>query len=138
MYYSLCICIQQHSGLQLAVVASVYSLLAYHLTATFNVSLELQGGNCLDHLSLICRHDDALTAPLWIHNRTVETGETIGTAFPGAMYIVQTRTQHTTNITGITNLRDLDGHLIHCAYDRLGNLTKSNAVKYSFLPPGQS
>ena len=104
----------------------------------FIVSLELQGGNCSDQLTLICRHDDALTPPLWMHNRTVETGETIGTAFPGAVYTVVTRTEHTATITGIDNVRALDGHLIQCAYNVLGNLTKSSAVKYSFIPPGQS
>ena len=108
-----------------------------HLTAAFTVSLELQG-HCSDQLTLICRHSDVVIPPQWIHNGTIETGETIGTAFPGAVYTVETRTEHTANITGIDNVRALDGHLIQCAYNILGNLTKSNAVKYSFIPPGQS
>ena len=114
-----------------------YTVSFLHLTAAFNVSLELQG-DCSDQLTLICRHSDDLTAPLWIHNGTLESGEALGTAFPGAVYTVQTRTEHTTTITGIDNVRALDGHLIQCAYDVLGNLIKSNAVKYSFIPPGQS
>ena len=109
-----------------------------HLTAAFSVSLELQGGDCSDQLTLICRHSDNVNPPLWIHNGTVESGDTIVTAFPGAVYTVQTRTEHTTTITGIDNVRALDGHLIQCVYDVLGNLTKSNAVTYSFIPPGQS
>ena len=33
-----------------------------HLTAAFNVSLELQGGNCSNLLTLICRHSETGTA----------------------------------------------------------------------------
>ena len=108
-----------------------------HFTAVVNVSLELQGGDCSDQLTLICRHSDRDTAPQWIHNRTVESGELLVTAFPGAVYTVQTRTEHTTTITGVDSVRALGGHLIQCAYNVLGYLTKSNAVKYSFIPPGQ-
>ena len=104
----------------------------------FTVSLELQGGDCSDQLTLICRHSDAVSSPLWIHNGTVESGEVLINAFPGAVYTVQARTKHTTTITGIDNVRALDGHVIQCVYEDLGNLTKSNAVKYSFIPPGQS
>ena len=107
-------------------------------TAAFSVSLELQGGNCSDQLTLICRHSDTFNPPEWIHNRTAESGENLVTAFRGAMYTFQNTTEHTTTITGIDNVRVLDGHLIQCAYDVLGNLTKSNTVKYSFIPPGQS
>ena len=107
------------------------------LTAAFTVFLELQGGNCSDQLTLICRHSDVITPPLWIHNGTVESGSTLGDAFPGAVYTVQARAEHTTTITGNDNVRALDGHVIQCAYDDLGTLTKSNAVKYSFIPPGQ-
>ena len=105
--------------------------------ATFTVSLELQGGECSDDLILVCRHSDALTPPLWIHNGTLESGEVLGDAFSGAVYTVQTRTEHTTTITGVDNVRALDGYLIQCVYNVLGNLTKSNAVKFSFIPPGQ-
>ena len=105
-------------------------------TAACNVSLKLQG-DCSNHLTLICRHSDTLHPPHWIHNGTVESGELLGTAFPGAVYTVQTLTEHTTTITGIDNVGALDGLLIQCAYNVLGNLTKSNAVKYSFIPPGQ-
>ena len=105
--------------------------------ATFTVSLELQGGECSDQLTLICRHSEAGTAPLWIHNWTLESGATLGDAFPGAVYTVLTRTEHTTTITGVDNVRALDGYFIQCVYEDLGNLTKSNAVKYSFIPPGQ-
>ena len=107
-----------------------------HLTASVNVSLELQG-DCSDQLTLICKHSDVLTPPLWLHNGTVESGEVLGTAFPGASYTVLTRTEHTTTITGVDNVRALDGYLIQCAYDDLGNLIKSNAVQFSFIPPGQ-
>ena len=108
-----------------------------HLTAAISVSLELQG-HCSDLLTLICRHSDRDSEPRWIHNGTVESGELIDTAFPGAVYTVQTRTEHIATITGIDNVRVLDGYLIQCVYDVLGNLIKSNAVKYSFIPPGQS
>ena len=76
-------------------------------------------------------------APLWIHNGTAESGQLLVTAFPGATYTVLTRTEHTTIITGVDNVRALDGHVFQCAYEDLGNLVKSNAVKYSFIPPGQ-
>ena len=115
----------------------VYFVCFLHFTAAFNISLELQG-HCSDQLTLICRHSDDRSAPLWIHNGTLESGEAIGTAFPGAVYTVQTRTEHTATITGIDNVQALNGLLIQCAYDDLGNLLKSNAVKYSFIPPGQS
>ena len=107
------------------------------LTAAFNVYLELQG-HCSDQLALICRHSETGTAPLWIHNGTVESGETLGTAFPGAVYTVQALTEHTITITGVDTVRALDGYVIQCAYTNLGNLVKSNAVKFSFIPPGQS
>ena len=106
--------------------------------ATFTVSLEVQGGECSAQLTLICRHSEAKTAPLWAHNGTVESGDVLATVFPGAMYTVQALTKHTTTITGGDNVRVLDGYLIRCVYDDLGSLTKSNAVKYSFIPPGQS
>ena len=107
-------------------------------TAAFNVSLELQG-HCSDQLTLICRHSDNGNDPLWIHNdTTVESGEVLGTAFPGAMYTVQTRTEHTATITGLDNVRALDGYVFQCAYIDVGNLVKSNAVQFSFIPPGQS
>ena len=115
-----------------------YSLtLLLHPTAAFSVSLELQG-HCSDKLTLICSHSDAITPPQWIHNGTLESGSTLVTAFPGAVYNILTRTEHTTTITGIDNVRALDGYLIQCAYNVLGNVTKSNAVQYSFIPPGQS
>ena len=109
------------------------------LTAAFSVSLELQGGHCSDQLTLICRHSDNGNDPLWIHNDTsVEGGDVLGTAFPGAMYTVQALTEHTATITGVDNVRALDGYLIQCVYNVLGNLTKSNAVQFSFIPTGQS
>ena len=105
-----------------------------HLTAAFNVSLELQGGNCSDQLTLICRHSGSDAFPLWIHNRTVESGDVLATAFPGAVYTVQTRTEHTATISGV----GLDGIIIQCVYNRLGNITKSNAVQYSYIATSQS
>ena len=114
------------------------SLCTLHMcTAAFNVSLELQG-DCSEQLTLICRHSDVLTPPLWIHNLTVESGEVLGTAFPGAVYTVASRKEHTTTITGVETVQALDGYLIECVYYVLGNLIKSNAVKFSFIPSGQS
>ena len=68
----------------------------------------------------------------------MESGDALGTAFPGAVYTVETLTEHTATITGVDTVRVLDGYLIQCVYDYLGNLTKSNAVQFSFIPPGQS
>ena len=107
------------------------------LTATFNVSLELQGGHCSDHLTLICRHSDILSDPNWLHNGTVESGELLNTAFPGALYTFQNNTEHRVTISGVGDVQALDGYIIQCVYSIQGNLIKSNAVKYSFIPPGQ-
>ena len=106
--------------------------------ATITVSLELQGGECSDELTLICRHSDDGSPPVWIHNGTLESGDVLGVAFPGAVYTVLSRKEHTTTITGVGPVRGLDGYVVQCAYDDLGTLTESNAVKYSFIPPGQS
>ena len=116
---------------------NVISLCAL-LTPVFSVSLELQGGHCSDQLTLICRHSDNGNDPLWIHNGTVESGEVLATAFSSAVYTVQVLTEHIATITGVDNVRALDGYLIQCAYTNLGNLIKGNAVKFSFIPPGQS
>ena len=86
--------------------------LVLRLTAASNVSLELLGGTCSDQLTLICRHSDDGTSPLWIHNETVESGDVLATAFPGAVYTVHATTEHTTTITGIDDVRALDGHVI--------------------------
>ena len=107
-------------------------------TAVSNVSLELQERSYSDQLTLICRHSDNDAAPLWIRNGTLESGDVLRNAFPGAVYTVLTRTEHTATISGVDNLRALDGFIIQCAYDMLGNLTKSNAVQYFFIPPSQS
>ena len=107
-------------------------------TAAFSVSLELQGGNCSDQLTLICRHSDILSDPTWIHNWTAESSQLLSTAFPGALYSVQSKTEHRVTITGVGNVQVLDGYIIQCVYSIRGNLIKSNAVKYSFIPPGQS
>ena len=115
-----------------------YTLCSLHLTAAFNVSLELQGENCSDQLTLICRHSDNGAAPLWIRNGTVESGQVLGSAFPGAVYTVLTRTEHTATISGVDTLLALNGYSIQCAHEDLGNLIRSNAIKYSFFPPGQS
>ena len=108
------------------------------VTAAFSVSLELQGGNCSDQLTLICRHSDILTDPNWIHNGAVEEGQLLSTAFPGAMYSVRSNTEHRVTISGMGNVQALDGYIIQCAYSIQGNLIMSNAVQYSFIPPGQS
>ena len=67
-----------------------------------------------------------------------ESGSTIGDAFPGAVYTVLTRTEHTTSISGVDNVRVLDGYVFQCAYEDLGNLIKSNAVTHSFISPSKS
>ena len=113
-----------------------YRLLLLHLAAAFNISLELQG-DCSDQLTLICRHSDVLTDPNWIHNGTAEGGQLLSTAFPGAMYTVRSNTKHRVTISGVGNVQALDGYIIQCVYSILGDVTKSNAVKYSFIPPGQ-
>ena len=101
--------------------------------AGFNISLELQG-DCSNQLTLICRHSDIGVAPLWIHNGTLESGDVLATAFPGAVYTVQALSEHTATISG----EGLDGFAIQCVYDVLGIIAKSNAVQYSFIPTGQS
>ena len=116
----------------------MYVTMFLKCTAAFNVSLEFQGGHCSDQLTLICRHSDNGMAPQWIHNGTVEKGEPLSTAFPGAVYTVLTRTEHTVIITGVDNVRALDGCVFQCAYQILGTLFKSNPVIYSFISPGQS
>ena len=136
-----------HHCVHVCVHACAQSVVAYRLfllcvgmppfAAAVNVSLELQG-DCSDQLTLICRHSDRDSDPLWIHNGTVESGQAIGTAFPGAVYTVLNLTLHTITITGTDNVRALDGHLIQCVFIVLGTPIKSNAVKYSFIPPGQS
>ena len=87
---------------------------------------------------LIRRHSDDGSAPLWIHNETAESGQVLATAFPGAVYTVLTRTEHIKTITGVESVRILHGYLIQCVYEGLDNLIKSNAVTFSFIPPGQS
>ena len=105
------------------------------LAPAFNVSLELQE-DCSNQLTLTCRHSDILSDPNWIHNGTVESGQLLDTAFPGAMYSVQSTTEHRVTISGVGNLQALDGYIIQCVYS-IGDVIKSNAVKYSFIPPGQ-
>ena len=68
----------------------------------------------------------------------MEFGDVFGTTFPGAVYTVLTRTEHTASISGVDNVQALNGYLIQCAYEDQGNLIKSNAVAVSFIPPGQS
>ena len=107
-------------------------------TAAFNISLELQGGTCSDQLTLICRHSDVPIDPNWIHNGTVEDGQVLSTAFPGAMYSVQSNTEHRVTISALGNVQALNGYIIQCVlYSLQGYLITSNAVQYSFIPPGQ-
>ena len=116
-----------------------YYLISTHLTAAFNVSLELQGGNCSDQLTLICRHSDIDTDPNWIHNGTVEAGQLLASAFPGlTRYSFQNSTEHRVTVTGVDNVTALDGYVFQCVYSIQGSLIKSNAVQYSFVPNGQS
>ena len=116
---------------------TVVSLCALLIAAfEFNVSLELRG-DCSDQLTLTCRHSDILTDPNWMHNGTTESSQLLDTAFPGALYTVQSNTEHRVTISGVGNVQTLDGYIIQCVYSVLGNLIKSNAVKYSSVPPGQ-
>ena len=103
----------------------------------FNVSLELQRGNCSDQLTLICRHSDVITPPFWIHNGTMSriAGDTIGTAFPGSVYTVKSLTEHKVTISGVDSVQVLNGYFIQCVYDVLGTIAKSNAVQFSLTPP---
>ena len=106
-----------------------------HLTAVFTVSLELQG-DCSDQLTLICRHDDALFDPFWIHNETAEYGQALTTAFPElTMYSFHDSTEHRVTVTEVGNLT---GYIFQCAYIIGGTPIKSNAVQYSFVPNSQS
>ena len=107
------------------------------LTAALNASLELQG-DCSDQLTLTCRHSHILSDPNWIHNGTVESGQLLDTAFPGAVYSFQSNTEHRVTISGVGSVQALDEYIIQCVYSLLGDVIKSNAVKYSFTPPGQS
>ena len=107
-------------------------------TAAFSVSLELQGANCSDQLTLICRHSGILSDPNWIHNGTAEGGQILSSAFPGVMYSVRSNTEHRVTISGLGNVQALDGYIIQCVYYILGDVIKSHAVPYSFIPPGQS
>ena len=117
-----------------------YTSAHLHFTAetNFNVSLELQGGNCSDQLTLICRHSDVFPPPNWIHNETVDriNGDTLGTAFPGSEYTVESLTEHRVTISGVGSVQALDGYFIQCVYDVLGTIVKSNAVQFSLIPPG--
>ena len=103
----------------------------------FSVSLELQGRHCSDQLTLICRHSDILSHPNWTHNGTAESGQVLDTAFPDALYTIQSKTEHRVTISGVGNVRALYGYIIQCVYNIGGTLMKSNAVKYYFIPPGQ-
>ena len=126
MYTCICTALHRHN------VVSLCTLLA----PAFNVSLELQG-DCSDQLTLICRHSDILTDPNWIHNGTVESGQLLDTAFPSAMYTIQSNTEHRVTISGVSKVQAVNGYIIQCVYSIQGNLIKSNAVQYSFIPPGQ-
>ena len=110
----------------------------FQLTAAFTVSLELQQ-DCSNQLALICRHDEILTDPNWIHNGTVEGGQVLASAFPGlTVYSFQNSTEHRVRVTGEDDVTALDGYLFQCVYSILGTLIKSNAVQYSVVPNGQS
>ena len=112
---------------------------SFHLTADLNVSLELQR-DCSDQLTLICRHDDILTDPTWIHNGTAaEGGELLASAFPGlTMYSFQNSTEHRVTLTEVDDVTALDGYVFQCIYSIRGTPIKSNAVQYTFVPNGQS
>ena len=90
-------------------------------------------------ITLICRHDDLLSDPNWIHNGTVEGGQVLASAFPSLMmYSFQNSTEHRVTVIGEDDVTALDGYLFQCVYSIGGTLIKSNAVQYSFVPNGQS
>ena len=128
-----------------AVVAAYFYALLMHvpcsldLTTAFTVSLELQGGSCSVQLTFICRHNDILSDPNWIHNGTAEGGQLLATAFPGmTMYSFQSRTEHRVTVAGVDDVTALDGYVFQCVYSIQGTPIKSNTVQYSFIPNGQS
>ena len=112
---------------------------SFHLTAVFNATLELQT-DCSDQLTLICRHDAVPIDPNWIHNGTAaEGGELLASAFPSlTMYSFQNSTEHRVTVTGVDDVTALDGYVFQCAYSIQSTPIKSNAVKYTFVPNGQS
>ena len=116
-----------------------YYLISTHLTAAINISLELQGGNCSDQLTLICRHNERPNDPNWIHNGTMEAAQLLASAFPGlTRYSFQNSTEHRVTVTGVDDVAALDGYVFQCLYGIQGTPIKSNAVQYSFVPNGQS
>ena len=120
---------------------SLHALLTYliftHLTAAFNISLELQG-ECSDQLTLICRHTPVPIDPDWIHNGTVEAGASLDTAFHGSNYSFHNNTEHRVTVTAVDDVTALDGYVFQCVYTIGGTPIKSNAEQYSFVPNGQS
>ncbi len=78
---------------------------------------------------------DTVMFPLTHTGYTVESGEVFSTAFR-AVYTFQNNTEHRVTISGAGSVRALDGY-IQCVYSIGVKLIKSNAVKYSFIPPGQ-
>ena len=116
-----------------------YSLHCVFWLSGFTISLEIQGGDCSDQLTLICRHDDIRSDPNWIHNGTAaKGGELLASAFPGlTMYSFQNSTEHRVTVTGVDDVTALDGYVFQCVYSILGTPIKSNAVQYSFIPNGQ-
>ena len=120
---------------------SLHALLTYliftHLTAAFNISLELQG-TCSDQLTLICRHSPVPTDPSWIHNGTAEAGASLSTAFPGSNFSFHNNTENRVTVTAVDDVAALDGYVFQCVYSILGTTIKSNAEPYSFVPSGQS
>ena len=106
-----------------------------HITAAFDVYLELQG-DCSDQLTLICRHDDNPADPRWIHNGTADGGQLVDTAFPGLVYSFQNSTEHRVTVTGVDDVTALDGYVFQCVYSIGGTPIKSNAEQYSFVSEG--
>ena len=54
------------------------------------------------------------------------------------MYSFQNRTEHRVAVTGVDDVTALDGYVFQCLYSIRGTPIESNAVKYSFVPNGQS
>ena len=121
-----------------ALLCTIHVPCSVPLTAAFNVSLELQGGNCADQLTLICRHDAVPVDPNWIHNGTAVSGQLVGTAFHVSGYSFRSSTEHRVTVMGVNDVTALDGYVFQCVYSIHGTLIKSNAVQYSFVPNGQS
>ena len=100
-------------------------------TESLNISLELMG-NCSPAFTLVCRHDEQLADPVWVHNGTAKSGQFVDTAFPDEMYSFFNKTEHRA-IVG-NNTAKYNGYRILCLYSITKTLFKSDPVTYFYAP----